>query len=205
MTVATTEDRADDEAATQQRADRPPAGAPRVGAPGAGQAERRWSLFGLTAGVVVVADQLSKAWVEAEFELGPATPPTPVVGDLVRIAKGYNDGGIFGLFGDSATVLGLASLAVIALIVVYQFRQGATSGPVLSLTLGLLLGGAVGNLIDRVVHGHVIDFVDMGIGTLRFYTFNVADSAISVAIALLLALSLLGDRIPGGYMDAKVP
>jgi len=73
------------------------------------------------------------------------------------------------------------------------------------LTLGLLLGGAVGNLIDRVVRGYVIDFVDMGIGTLRFYTFNVADSAISVAIALLLALSLLGDRIPGGYMDAKVP
>lgn len=191
MTVATSQDRADDEAASPSRSSRPPAG----------QAGRRWLLFGVTAGTVVVADQLSKAWVDAEFELGPATPPTPVVGDLVRIAKGYNDGGIFGLFGDSATVLGLASLAVIALIVVYQVRQGTTSGPLLSLTLGLLLGGAVGNLVDRVVYGHVIDFVDMGIGTLRFYTFNVADSAISVAIVLLMALSLFGDRIPGGSMD----
>ena len=200
MTVAAREEPSD-ETATHQRVGRPPAGAPRLGSPKAGQARRRWLFFGATAGVVVIADQLSKAWVDAEFELGPATPPTPVVGDLVRIAKGYNDGGIFGLFGDSAMVLGLASLAVIALIVVYQFRQGGTSGPLLSLTLGLLLGGAVGNLIDRVVYGHVIDFVDMGIGTLRFYTFNVADSAISVAIVLLMALSLFGDRIPGGSMD----
>lgn len=188
--------------------------APRAGAPGAEaegeaprarQARRRWLLFGAAAGTVVVADQLSKTWVDAEFGLGPATAPTPVLGDVVRIAKGYNDGGIFGLFGDSAMVLGLASLAVIALIVVYQVRQGTTSGPLLSLTLGLLLGGAIGNLIDRVVHGHVIDFVDMGIGTLRFYTFNVADSAISMAIVLLLALSLLGDRIPGGSMEPQDP
>ncbi len=178
---------------------------PRAGAPKAGQARRRWLLFGAAAGTVVVADQLSKAWVDAEFELGPAAAPTPVLGDLVRIAKGYNDGGIFGLFGNSAMVLGLASLAVIALIVVYQFRQGTTSGPLLSLTLGLLLGGAVGNLIDRLMHGHVIDFVDMGIGTLRFYTFNVADSAISMAIVLLLALSLFGDRIPGGSMEQQDP
>ncbi len=168
-------------------------------------AGRRWALFGATAAVLVAADQLTKRWVDAEFGLAHVTGPTPIVGDLVRIAKGYNDGGIFGLFGDSAPILGLASLAVITLIVVYQARQGPSSGPLLSLTLGLLLGGAVGNLIDRLVRGYVIDFVDMGIGTLRFYTFNVADSAISVAIALLLALSLLGDRIPGGYMDAKVP
>ncbi|MBA2276066.1 MAG: signal peptidase II [Chloroflexi bacterium] len=173
--------------------------------PQARRARRRWALFGLTAVSVVVADQISKRWVDAEFGLAGATAPTPVVGDLVRIAKGYNDGGIFGLFGDSAAILGVASLAVITLILVYQVRQGASSGPLLSLTLGLLLGGAIGNLIDRMVLGHVIDFVDMGIGTLRFYTFNVADAAISVAIALLIVLSLFGDRIPGGAMDTKVP
>lgn len=168
-------------------------------------AGRRWALFGATAGMVVVTDQVTKRWVDAEFGLAPASAPTPIVGDLVRIAKGYNDGGIFGLFGDSAAVLGLASLAVITLILVYQAREGPSSGPLLSLTLGLLLGGAVGNLIDRIVRGYVIDFVDMGIGTMRFYTFNVADSGISVAIVLLLALGLLGDRIPGGYMDATIP
>lgn len=169
--------------------------------PHPGRAARRWVLFGLTAVTVVGADQLSKAWVDAEFALGAS--PTPVLGDLVRIAKGYNDGGIFGLFGDSAAILGVASLVVIVLIIFYQSRQAATSGPLLSLTLGLLLGGAAGNFIDRMVRGFVVDFVDTGIGTTRFYTFNVADSAISVAIALLIALSVFGDRIPGGAMDQQ--
>ncbi len=171
--------------------------------PRSGQAARRWVLFGLTAATVAVMDQLSKRWVDSEYALTPGAAPTPVLGDFLRIAKGYNDGGIFGLFGDSAALLGLASLAVIGLIFVYQVRQGASSGPLLSLALGLLMGGALGNLIDRIMHGHVIDFVDMGLGTMRWYTFNVADAAISVAIVLLIALSFLGDRLPGGSLDAK--
>ncbi|MBA3851052.1 MAG: signal peptidase II [Chloroflexi bacterium] len=187
MTVAAQEERPEDTASRPRN----------------GRAARRWVLFGVVATTVVITDQLSKRWVDAEYALTPATAPTPVLGDLVRIAKGYNDGGIFGLFGDSAALLGLASLAVITLIFVYQVRQGASSGPLLSLALGLLMGGAVGNLIDRIVHGHVIDFVDMGFGTLRWYTFNVADAAISVAIVLLVALSVLGDRLPGGSLDAK--
>jgi signal peptidase II len=60
----------------------------------------------------------------------------------------------------------------------------------LSITLGLLLGGALGNLIDRVRLGYVVDFVDAGIGSLRWYTFNVADASISCAIVLLLIVAL---------------
>lgn len=162
-------------------------------------------IFGGLAAVVAISDQLTKNWVDSSFALATTGPPvsgfarpTPVLGEFVRIAKGYNDGGIFGLFGDSALVLGAASLIVIALIVLYQARQGSANGPLLSVALGFLLGGAVGNLIDRIRHGHVIDFVDMGIGDLRWYTFNVADASISTAIVLLIGLSLLGDRLPGG-------
>jgi signal peptidase II len=77
---------------------------------------------------------------------------------------------------------------VIGLIVAYHARS--KPNVVLSIALGLLLGGAVGNLLDRIRFGYVIDFVDAGIGTLRFYTFNVADSAISIAILLLILLAL---------------
>lgn len=173
----------------------------RAVARGGGQARRRWTLFAALAAVVLLADQVTKTWVEANFRqawtrapVAGFDAPTPVVGDLVRIAKSYNDGGIFGLFGSSAPILALASLAVIALIVVYQYRAGIAGPVLLTVALGLLLGGAVGNLVDRLRYGHVIDFVDTGIGTFRFYTFNVADSAISVAVVLLLALSLIGDR-----------
>ncbi len=161
---------------------------------------RRWVLFAGLALAVVITDQLSKAFVDADFRpawtRGP-TPgydaPTPVLGDNVRIAKSYNEGGIFGLFGEAAPILAIASLAVIAFIVYYQARHGWRSR-LLTVALGLLLGGALGNFIDRVRFGYVIDFVDMGVGDLRWYTFNVADASISTAIVALVTIGLLGDR-----------
>ena len=163
----------------------------------------RWALFVGIAALVVTADQVSKAWVDPNFrEAWTRTPvagyadPTPVLGDYVRIAKSYNEGGLFGLFGNAAPVLAVASLLVIGLILLYQARQGVGSR-LLTLALGLLLGGAIGNFIDRVRVGHVIDFVDMGVGTLRWYTFNVADAAISTSIVVLLAIGLFGDRWAG--------
>jgi signal peptidase II len=159
---------------------------------------RRWIAFFGLAGVLVVADQLSKAWVVATF-----AEPTQIVGDLLRIVIVRNTGGIFGLFGDSATLLGLASTVVIAFIVIYHAREGVRSHWLLTVALGLLLGGAVGNLIDRLRLGYVVDFVDVGIGDLRWYTFNVADSAISIAIVLLLFSAFFGERL--GLLAASKP
>lgn len=166
-----------------------------------------WPVFAGLAAIVLVADQLTKAWVDASFALaspfampGSAGAPTPVLGDLVRIAKTYNDGGIFGLAGDSAPILAVASLGVIAVIVVVQARQGRND-PLLTIALGLLLGGALGNLVDRLRFGHVVDFVDMGLGDVRWYTWNIADAAICIAIVLLIAHGLVGHRL-GRWTDA---
>jgi signal peptidase II len=171
---------------------------------------RPWVVFWSIGILVVVLDQASKAWVEASFALAsPSAPvgspnaPTPVIGDLVRVARTWNDGGVFGLFGDSAAVLGIASIAVIGVIVWVQATSGVRS-PLLSVALGLLVGGAVGNLIDRLRSGHVIDWVDTGIGDVRFYTFNVADAAISIAVVLLLAMTLFGPRL-GRLVGAPAP
>jgi signal peptidase II len=166
-----------------------------------GRSWHPWVVFGLIGGTVIVLDQATKAWVEAGFALAsPSAPagspsaPTPVIGDLVRIARTWNDGGVFGLFGESATILGVASIAVIGVILWIQGTSGVRS-PLLTVSLGLLFGGAIGNLIDRLRFGHVIDWVDTGLGSLRFYTFNVADAAISIAVVLLIAMSLLGPRL----------
>jgi signal peptidase II len=169
---------------------------------------RRWLLFaGLAVGVLVV-DQLTKLWVDANFEIASpyATPgagnqPTSILGELVRIAKSYNDGGIFGIFGSSAPVLALASLAVMVMIVWYHSREGLRGHWLLTVALGLVLGGALGNFADRARIGHVIDFVDMGIGNLRWYTFNVADAAISISIVLFIGLAIFGDRLAGKGSD----
>ena len=150
------------------------------------RAGAHWGVFAGIAAVVVVLDQLTKAWLVANVAQGEVVR---VVGDAVRLVYHQNSGALFGLFRDQAIVFGLISIGVIGLIAAYHGRSGRSL--YLSVALGFLLGGAVGNLIDRLRLGYVVDFVDIGIGDLRFYTFNVADSSISTAIVLLVGVALI--------------
>ncbi|HET7027452.1 MAG TPA: signal peptidase II [Candidatus Limnocylindrales bacterium] len=145
----------------------------------------RWGLFVGVAALVLALDQVSKALVVGRLAPGESLG---VVDDLLRIVHGQNNGGLFGLFHGQATVFAVVSLVVIAVIVVYEARAGRSL--LVTLALGLLLGGALGNLADRVRIGYVVDFVDAGIGGLRFFTFNVGDAAISCAILLLIVLAI---------------
>jgi signal peptidase II len=149
----------------------------------------RWRLFVALGVLIVVLDQLAKNWINTSFTEGV---PVPVVGDLIRITVSHNKGALFGLFQGSAVLFGLASLCVIGIIVWYESRAG--SSLLVTLALGLLIGGALGNLTDRLRIGFVVDFVDAGIGTWRFYTFNVADAAISCSILLLILLAIMPAR-----------
>jgi len=145
----------------------------------------RWALFVALAAAVVALDQLAKAAVTASLAPGQSVP---IVGDLIRIVFGQNSGALFGLFKDNALMFGVVSIVVVALIVAYHARS--TPSAYLTITLALLLGGAIGNMLDRLRLGYVVDFVDAGIGSTRFYTFNIADSAISLSILLLLIAAL---------------
>ena len=161
----------------------------------------RWALFAGLAVIVVVADQVAKTWI-----IGNVDPQRPMrlVDDYLRLAITHNAGALFGLFQGQAPIFAAVSLGVMALIVAYHSRTG--SAAIMSVALGLLLGGAIGNVIDRLRLGYVLDFVDAGIGSLRWYTFNVADSAISLAIVLLLLVALrptlAGDVRPASGTDA---
>jgi signal peptidase II len=145
----------------------------------------RWLAFGGLAATIVILDQLTKAWLASFLAPGESVR---VLDDLLRLVHAQNTGGLFGLLRGQALPFALISLVVVGMIVAYHGRSGRNL--YLSITLGLLLGGALGNLIDRVRLGYVVDFVDAGVGTLRWYTFNVADAAISFSILLLLAASI---------------
>jgi signal peptidase II len=145
----------------------------------------RWPVFLALGALVIVLDQLTKAWIVANVEPGR---PLHVVGDLVRLVYSRNTGALFGLFRDNATLFAIVSIGVVLAIAWYHAR--APRSLLLSVALGLLIGGAIGNLIDRLTRGHVVDFVDAGLGGLRFYTFNVADSAISTSLVLLVVLAI---------------
>lgn len=155
---------------------------------GVARAGRRWSVFVGLAALIVAADQITKSWLVARLAPGESVA---VFGDWLRLVHGQNTGGLFGLFGGQAAVLALVSLGVIGLIVAYHARAEASR--FLSVTLGLLLGGAIGNLLDRLRLGYVVDFIDAGIGGLRWYTFNVADAAISFALLGLVVLAIRPD------------
>jgi len=167
------------------------------------QARNQWIVFFALAAFVIVSDQLAKAWilgshldptglVVPNFKLGV---PTSILGDTIRIWYIHNTGALFGLFADQAAVFAALSIGVVALIVWYHGHALQANGWLATLSLGLLLGGAIGNLIDRIRFGYVVDFVDMGIGTARFYTYNVADSAISVSLILLIVMALWPRRV----------
>lgn len=163
-----------------------------------GRTRARWPLFLALAATVFILDQVTKAWL---VTILPAEGQRlSVVGDVVRLVNSRNSGALFGLFKEQALLFGLVSIGVVALVAWYHGSAGRNT--VLSVALGLLLGGALGNLLDRLRLGYVVDFVDAGLGDLRFYTFNVADSAITCAILLLLASALLPGRFGFPHLDA---
>ena len=149
------------------------------------QGKWRSAVFLLTALLIVAADQLSKMWVQAYpegqslFEAG-----------FFRITHIHNTGAAFGLFPDQSFLLTRVALVGIALLLLYAFliyRRFPSLDNMLSrVALGLVLGGTVGNLIDRLHFGYVTDFIDFGV----WPAFNIADSAIVVG-AIILAYSLL--------------
>jgi signal peptidase II len=149
------------------------------------------------AASVVVVDQVAKGLITRSLAAGESVD---IVGDLVRIVYGQNTGALFGLFKDNAAAFGIVSLLVVGLIVAYHARAAASL--YLTITLGFLLGGAIGNMLDRLRLGYVVDFVDVGIGPTRFYTFNVADSAISLAILLLFVAALRPALVEGTRASA---
>ena len=144
--------------------------------------------IGLIAGVALVVfalDQFTKQWVQRNVPLYQARP---VVGDYIRIVHTENTGAAMGLLPERTTLLSVLSVFAV-LAILYYYRQIASSSPLVAATLGMQLGGAFGNLVDRVGQGYVVDFVDVGIPDgWRFWAFNVADSSIVVGIILVTFL-----------------
>ena len=146
---------------------------------------RRLGLIGFVAVLAFTLDRLTKTWVEQNVPLGEARP---VIGEYARLVHTQNTGAAFGLLPERTTLLSVLSVVAV-LAILYYYRQIASSSPLIAATLGMQLGGAFGNLVDRVGQGYVVDFVDVGIpGGWRFWAFNVADSSIVVGIFLVTFL-----------------
>ncbi|MGQ9676277.1 MAG: signal peptidase II [Chloroflexota bacterium] len=149
----------------------------------------------LLAAVVVGLDQVSKALVIQH--LNPATGPgqIEVVGNWLRLSYTTNTGAAFGMFPGMTLFFTIVALLAIPAMIIFQRYLPANAWPAW-ISIGLMLGGTIGNLLDRLRFGNVIDFIDAGIGNLRWYTFNVADASMVIGVLILAGYILLFSETP---------
>ncbi|WP_376791530.1 signal peptidase II [Thermoflexus sp.] len=149
---------------------------------------RRW-IIALIALLTFAADQLSKAWVRENLALYESWAPIPALARYFTFTHVTNTGIAFGLFREWGSILVAVAVVVIAFLLLYTQQLSTARWPI-RIALGLQLGGAFGNLIDRIRFGFVTDFLDF-----KFWpVFNLADSAIVVGMLLLLATMGLEER-----------
>ncbi len=155
-------------------------------------------LYFAVAALVVILDQASKKLVWAAFH---DTGGTDLIDGVLRIRLSTNTGAVMGILSGSRPIL--VAVTVISIIALIYFAYRMRYAPMLKrVCLGLVLGGAFGNLIDRIATGMVIDFIDMGIGSLRWPTYNIADIAVTVgAVFLIIGFAFQREPVPEGPPD----
>jgi signal peptidase II len=155
------------------------------------QARSPWRAFAVTVIVVVLLDALSKLLVIRALGPNSDQHSTQILSSLVELEYTENSGIAFGLLGDeSAAVWVLVVLAVIGMTaVVWSALSGASLS--MAIAIGLVAGGGLANLVDRLVDGHVVDFISLW----RWPSFNLADASITVGVAVLLALLLRQEQV----------
>jgi signal peptidase II len=139
--------------------------------------------------LVIFVDQVAKHLVRTRLALNESWSPFPWLAPYARILHIQNTGAAFGMFKQASLLFTVIAI-VVSVVILYYARQIPEGHGWMRLALGLQLGGAIGNLIDRLIFGTVTDFVSVG----TFAIFNVADASISMGVALLALLMLIESR-----------
>jgi signal peptidase II len=147
-----------------------------------------WLLFTI-AGIIIILDQVTKAIVRASIPFGEQWMPLEWLAPFFRFVHWQNTGAAFGLFQGGGLVFGILAVVVTAFIIIY-YPQIPKEEKLMRVAISMQLGGAIGNLIDRIQFGPVTDFISVG----SFPVFNIADSSITVGVGLLILALWLSER-----------
>lgn len=162
-------------------------------------------VFWPLASLLVLADCSSKRAIEETTPL--IGVPQPIVDNVLRFTLSYNQGAAFSThFGPYQRWILIGVAVAILVVLARSYRQITLMGRVATAGLALVVGGAVGNLLDRLISSRgVVDFIDVGIGASRFYLFNVADAGVSVGAALLAYALWRSDLSRSGEPEREPP
>jgi signal peptidase II len=148
----------------------------------------------VVAGLVVLFDQLTKHLVAAWLEVGQSWSVVPRLASIFRITYVTNAGVAFGMFPGASTLFAIIPVVAVLAILVYGWSLPANQA-LMRMALALPLGGAIGNLADRLRHGSVVDFIDLSFWPLRQWPiFNLADASIVTGVGLMMLLMLWEER-----------
>jgi len=153
---------------------------------------RKWTILGSITTLTLILDQLTKMWVVDNLQLYESIQPIPALAPLFQITHSTNTGAAFGIFPMAGNLIFILSIGIVASMLWY-FRETPIDAIFLPITIGMVIGGALGNLIDRIQHGHVIDFIHYQIPNVISNVSNIADHAVVLGVMLIIGESLWRD------------
>ncbi len=159
---------------------------------------RKWIILGGSLVLSAAADQVSKRWVISNLEMYESTQPIPLLAPLFQFTRSSNTGAAFGILPMAGDVFLLAALLIIGGMLWY-FRDTPAEARFVPFAIGLVIGGAIGNVLDRLQYSHVIDFVHYQIPNVISNVSNLADHAIVLGVLFVIFESLWRD-----YRDRRL-
>ncbi len=152
------------------------------------------------AAIVIALDQIVKQIIVAQVELHEQIS---VIGNFFLITHILNPGAAFGILKGASVFFIIVTTLVVSGIIWFMERNKRTGSKLMLVALGLVLGGAIGNFIDRLLHGEVVDFLQFNFGSYTFPIFNIADSAIVCGVALILLDAILTKEEPAAEVSEQ--
>ncbi len=154
---------------------------------------QHWLLFAVIVGITLAADQFSKSWIVQNLALGDTRQPIPALADYFQITHSANSGLAFGLFQQGSDLIRIFAILVVAALLFFYPRLPYDA--LLSrIAISLIVGGAVGNVLDRLQYDHVVDFIHYRIPGVVSNVSNIADHAIVLGVILILLEGLVFNR-----------
>lgn len=150
---------------------------------------KKYGLLFTVAGAIIIIDQITKAIVRESIPFGGRWMPVDWLAPYFRFVHWENSGAAFGLFQDGGLIFGIMAVIVTIFIIIY-YPQIPTDENWMRVAISMQMGGALGNLIDRILFGPVTDFISVG----NFPVFNIADGSITVGVAVLILALWISER-----------
>ena len=163
---------------------------------------RKWIILVCSLFLTALVDQVAKSWVLSNIAFYESIQPIPALAPLFQLTRSRNTGAAFGILPMAGDVLLVVALFIIV-VMLWYVRSVAADSRLAPFAIGLVIGGAVGNIIDRMQYGHVIDYIHYQIPDLISNVSNLADHAIVLGVFLIIAESVWRDRRARRRQEAK--